>query len=58
MTRKEIARLQARRPMAEREALNAARRIPTARPTVTMRHRCDRRRRQKMKDEVRLAGWQ
>lgn len=58
MTKKEIARLQARRPRAEREALNAARRIPMARPAMTMRHRCDRRRCQKMKDEVRLADWQ
>lgn len=58
MTRKETARLEARRPRAKREALNAARRIPTVRPAVTMRHRCGRRRRQKMKDEVRLADWQ
>lgn len=51
--KKEMERLAAKMPKKQRKAMNDARRIPTAPPTVEMRDRRRRREKQREKEEIR-----
>lgn len=57
VSKKQIKNLESKMSKKERKTINNAKRIATAPPTVTMRHKNDRRKRQRLKMEIRLADY-
>lgn len=55
--KKEISNLEAKLSKKERQAINNAKRIATAPPTITMRHKNDRRKEQRLRMEIQRADW-
>lgn len=55
VSKKQIKNLESKLSKKERKAINNAKRIATAPPTVTMRHKNDHRKKQRLKMEIRLA---
>lgn len=57
VSKKQIKNLESKMSKKERKTINNAKRIATAPPTVTMRHKNDRRKKQRLKMEIRLADY-